>query len=199
MVQIETIEFSQGPVTWTSAVQVTWLPGPSPAFGYAAIAVQTATLTCTGLLLLRRYERLGTVQFAVAALLGLLVVTDALHLVGIAFGVKGTTGAALSRVFSVGFASVAAWLIGLVAIFLLIRHRVDGFYLATFAAGLMTLVGGLADVGVLSHSSIPFAFGVTVARISVVLTFGLGIGIAVISVLATRPDPSAAEVPQEFT
>ena len=117
----------------------------------------------------------------------MLIVVDAVHLVGIASGVAGSTGAAIARMFSVGFASLAAWAIGIVGVAMLARRRIDGFYLAAFAAGLMTLVGGLADVSALRHSSIPFAYSAGVARTCVVLTLVLGLTIAVLSVLATRP------------
>jgi hypothetical protein len=189
LVQEETIEFSQGTATWNAAVRVSWVPGPSPALAYGIIALGTLALLAAGLWATK--WRPGRV--APAVVLGLVILTcaDAFHLAGIAFGIAGSTGAALGRMVSVGFASIAGWGVAIAAIALLTRRRVDGLYLATFAAGLMTLVGGLADLSVFSHSSVPFAFSAGAARVAVVVTLVLGIAIAVVSIVATRPLPTS--------
>ena len=118
-----------------------------------------------------------------SVMLGSLVVVDAVHLLGIAFGVKGGSG--LGRVVSIGWVSVAAWIIALLTIVALRRHRLDALYVAVFAAGIVTLVGGLSDLGVLSSSSLPFAFSNGVARASIALTLGIGIATVISGVMLT--------------
>ncbi len=192
LVQEETIRFSQGTTQWNAVVRVSWVPGPSPAVAYGIIALATLGALAVGLWATLKRPRL--VAPGVAAALAVLTAADAFHLAGIAFGVAGSTGAALVRMVSVGFASIAAWGVAVAAIALLLRRRVDGFYLSTFAAGLMTLVGGLADLSVLSHSSVPSAFSAGAARVAVAATLVLGIAIAVVSILATRPVPRSGTV-----
>ena len=114
-----------------------------------------------------------------------LVAVDAVHLAGIAGGVLG--GSVVGRFLSVGWASVAAWIMVVVAVVLLVRGRDDALYLLTFAGGTITLVGGMADLTVLSRSSVVFAYSITLARTVVALTLGLGVGLVVASVLLTRP------------
>ena len=70
---------------------------------------------------------------------------------------------------------------------LMARGRDDALYLLTFAGGIITLVGGMADLTVLSRTSVVFAYSITLARTVVALTLGLGIGLVVASVLLTRP------------
>ena len=111
-------------------------------------------------------------------------------LVGIAFGIRGSTGAGFGRLFSVGYVSIAAWLLAADAVVLRLRRHDDARYLLTFAAGLMFVVGGLAEFTVLSGTRVPFAFSVGLARWCIAVTLGLGFGLAVAGVLLTRPAPT---------
>ena len=91
---------------------------------------------------------------------------------------------------SVGFVSLAAWVITITGIALALRNRLDAPYLLTFGAALMAVVGGLADVGVLSKSTLPVAFGdegPALIRLLIAITIGLGMGIAIAGVLLTTP------------
>ncbi len=186
-VQEESVTFSQGKNTFDAAVRVSWVPGPNATpllIGAGAIAM---VLTAWGWWAMRRGRRLKTFC---SVLLGLLIVVDAFHLTGIAFGIQGTFTSSLARMFSVGFVSIAAWLIGLISMYVLVRRKnTDGFYLAAFSAAFITLVGGLADFAVLYRTSIPFAFPVTLARWSVIGTLALGVTVVVTAVRSTRPEP----------
>lgn len=176
--------------TFTISGRLRWVPGPSPVvplLGAAALALGVAALA---LWAGRSVPRRRLVRLPIIVLTVVLVVVDVLHLTGIVAGVKG--GSPAGRFFSVGWASVAAWVMAVVAGWLLLRGREDALYLMTFAAGIITLVGGLADISVLSHTSVAFLFPVAMARWLIAVTLGLGVGIVVAAVLLTRPVHRAA-------
>jgi hypothetical protein len=68
-----------------------------------------------------------------------------------------------------------------------LRGRPDALYLTTFAAGLMTLVGGIADLSALTKPSVVFMWSAGLARWCVALTLGLGVGLVIAAILLTRP------------
>ena len=61
----------------------------------------------------------------------------------------------------------------------------DALYVGVFAAAIVTLVGGLSDISILSSSSVPIAFSDRVARASIALTLGLGIATVIAGVMLT--------------
>jgi hypothetical protein len=188
-----TVSFVQGNVKTDVTGQLLWVPGPSPlTYWLLAGAVALAILAIALWAGMSAAKRMKAVRI-VSALTVLLVIVDAIHLFGIAFGIRGTFAQGLGRVFTVGFVSIAAWLLAIIGVVLALRRRSDAPYLLTFAGGLMAIVGGFADLVVLSRSSIPFAFGANVVRLSVTLTIGLGIGVALAGILLTRPIPDAGE------
>lgn len=174
-----------------------WVPGPSPlpflllAVALGAGIVAFALLRRRGATPVREPVRHTWMGIALIAL----VIVDALHLFGIAFGIHGSIGSAMGRVLSVGFVSIIIWVVGAVAIVLLWQGRTDSLYLVTLCAAVITFVGGLSDLAVLSRTSVPFAFGVGVARVCVAATLGLGVGLAAAGVLLTRPDRGPGSAP----
>ncbi len=184
-------------VQYNATVEVRWKPGSSklPWLAAAALLALGLSLASTfeGRTLAGRKRLRPLIILAAVALL----VADVVHLVGIAFGIRSTFTEGLTRTASIGFASFAAWIATLVGLWMYLRKRTDGLYLVTFGAGLMTMVGGLADLSTLSASSIPFAFAPVVARVVITLTIGLGIGLVVAGVLLTRPTPE--ELPSDDT
>jgi hypothetical protein len=191
LVQTNTVEITQGGMTHVVTVAVRWKPGPSPLplLGLAAfVAVAAAAV----IVRLARRERHQGALAGLAGLLIVLVAVDAVHLFGIAFGVRG--GSALGRVLSIGWASLAAWLVVGASIVFLRRGKLDALYVCVFAAGVITLVGGLSDLSVLSSSSVPFAFANGVARLAISFTLALGVAAMVTGVILTgspagRPRP----------
>jgi hypothetical protein len=197
LVQRETLEILQGADadgraqsttrTFTATVEVRWKPGPSSLPWLALAGVLASAIITLSLIGGRTSEGRRLLRGPlVVATLGLVVV-DAIHLLGIAFGVRGTVSAGLARAANIGFGSFAAWIAATVGVVLFLRRRDDGLYLVTFAAGLMALVGGFSDLASLGQTSVPFAFSALVARIVVALTIGLGVGLLVGGVLLTRP------------
>jgi hypothetical protein len=175
----------QGRSEYVVAGVVEWVPGPSPTtFIGAAFAVALSLAALAWWAGVTTSRRLKVRPLIVSAIIGLVAV-DVLHLVGIAGGVSG--GNLFGRLLTIGYASIVAWILALVSALLWVRNRNDALYLTTFAAGLMTLVGGVADLSILSKSSVVFKWSPTIARWSVALTIGLGIGLVIAAVLLTRP------------
>jgi hypothetical protein len=175
----------QGDVRYTVSGTLDWVPGPSGRPKLAVGAIVGAVPIVAALFARNERRRRVSAVALVGVMLAGLIAIDVVHLVGIVTGVEGS--GLLGRVVSVGYASIAAWVLGAVAIVLLLRRRIDALYLVTFSAGLIALVGGLADIGSLSASSIPFAFDPEVARWTIAVSLCGGIGVAIAAVLLTRP------------
>lgn len=154
--------------------QLLWIPGPSPLPWY----LLTAGLIGLGAFVgLRTWWGRG-----IAALLGALILTDVFHLVGILGARAG--GPDLASLGSNLLYSVVAWSVGIAGITMLLKAKRDGLFAAIFSGVLLAVFGGLQDLGVLSHSQVPFAWGEASARVFVTLSIGLGVGVTVGSILA---------------
>jgi hypothetical protein len=191
------LDVVQGDTVHRVTGRLDWVPGPSataPLVGATFLGlVPVALALWAG----PRASRRRPVTVAVAAMLGALIAIDVYHLLGIVTEIRG--GSALARFFSVGYASIVAWLLGLAGAALALRRRSDGLYLMTFAAGLVALVGGMADLSSMSKSSLAFAYDPRLGRWSIAVSLGLGLGVAVAAVLLTRhlPRPVAPDAPGE--
>jgi hypothetical protein len=182
--------FSAGSTLVTATTEMRWIPGPSPVPYFVLAGLLAVVALGAALWARNNLTRRRVAVKIICALCLVLVVADVVHLVGISFGVVSPLGEALGRMVSVGFVSLAAWAITLTGIVLALRNRLDAPYLLTFGAALMAVVGGLADLGVLSKSSLPVAFGdggPALVRLLVAITIGLGIGVAIAGVLLTTP------------
>jgi hypothetical protein len=74
-------------------------------------------------------------------------------------------------------ASAAGWVVAGLAIRQLLRGRLEsGLYQLLLAAGLLTVVGGLGDLGFLLRSELPSGLPAWVARAAVTAKIGLGLG-----------------------
>ncbi len=189
------VPISQGKQKYVVSGVVEWVPSSSPvqylAVSTAIIAVLVVAALWAGVSLTRRM----TVRPLIIGALGALILVDFVHLAGIAGGVAG--GSPVGRAISIGYASIAAWVIAVVSAVLWLKGRPDALYLTTFAAGLMTLVGGIADLSILGKPAVVFQWAPSLARWCVALTLGLGIGILVAAVLLTRPSDSDAIIGNE--
>ncbi len=182
LIQTWEVPITRGTATFVVSGDLRWVPGPSPIAPLAAAGAFGLLLVGAAAVSANR-GHLPRALMLFSAMLGTLVVVDAVHLFGIAFGVKGGSG--FGRVVSIGWVSLAAWVIAILTIVALARRRMDALYVGVFAAGIVTLVGGLTDIGVLSSSSLPFAFPNGVARASIALTLGLGIATVITGVILT--------------
>jgi hypothetical protein len=180
---IWTVDMRQGTTAITVTGHLTWIPGPSPfpwlllAAGLAAVAVAAALSRVWGP--------------ALAVLAGLVTANDLYHAVGIGFSVAGTTGTRLTRVLSGSFYSIIGWVLGALAVRLLWRRSPDGLYAAAFAGVSAALFTGILDISVLSRSQAPFNGPMWIDRVTVAVSLGLGVGLAVGAVLALRRVPRA--------
>lgn len=184
-----TVTLHQGATVISISGTLTWIPGPSPA----PWLLLAAALLATGLLL----GVLGAWGVPLALLTLIATVNDAYHAVGIGWSAAGGIGAKLGRFFAGSFYSIIGWVLGLLAVWLLVRKRVDGLYAAAFAGISAALFGGLLDVTVLSRSQAPFAGSIGNDRITVAVSLGLGLGVATGAIAALRKQPRALRLVDE--
>lgn len=154
--------------------QLLWIPGPNPLPWYLLTAACIGLSAFVGL---RSWWGKG-----LAALLGVLILVDLLHVIGIVGARAG--GPDLASIGSNLLYSVVAWSVGIAGITMLVKGKRDGLFAAIFSGVLLAIFGGLQDLGVLSHSQVPFAWGAVGARFFVTLSIGLGVGVTVGSILA---------------
>jgi hypothetical protein len=176
------VPMSYGGAPITVAGTLRWVPGPSSGPWWllaVALAAATAALILVG--------RGGRWAVPVIAVLVLLVVVDAVHAVGIALAAAGSLPTQLGKLAGGSFASFIAWAVALAGIPFLRKRDDDGLWFAGFAAVFIALVGGVSDVGDLSRSQVPFAWGAGLARALVAITLGLAAGLlASVVVLLVR-------------
>ena len=183
------IDMSEAARPIVVAGEYDWVPSHS-AWPWVAILVVVAAV---GVLagLARSWAHL------LAALTGLIVLADMVHAVGIGLAAAGSVGHRIVVILGGSYYSIVAWVLGAVAIRLLLRRSVDGLFATIFAALVIGLFGGLTDVGWLSHSQVPFDFGASLARLLVAVSIGGAAGVIAGSIIAfrrNRPRPVATSL-----
>jgi hypothetical protein len=178
------VTLKQGATTISVTGRLTWVPGPSPIPWLLLAALLAALCVAIGLL--------GAWGAPLAAIVAILTVNDVYHAVGIAFSYSGGLTTRMYHLFTGSFYSIIGWVLGVLAIRLLLSRRIDGLYAAAFAGVSAALFTGLLDIGVVGHTIAPFDGPMTVDRITVALSLGLGFGVAAASVLALRRAPRPA-------
>jgi hypothetical protein len=176
-----TVTLKQGATLITVTGHLTWVPGPSPLPWLLLALLLLVGAAAVGVA--------GAWGLPMAVLVALLTVNDLYHALAIAFSVSGGFGSQMLRFFTGSFYSIIGWILGLLAVRLLLGRRVDGLYAAAFAGVSAALFTGLLDVTVLSHSEAPFNGPLGLDRVTVAVSLGLGIGVAAGAVLALRRVP----------
>jgi hypothetical protein len=145
--------------------EVRWVPGPSPLPWLAGAALLAMAVVAVG-----RTRRWSD---ALVAALALVVALDVVQ----AAGAWAAAQAPLAgKLLSLG-ASAAGWVVAGLAIRQLRRHRVEsGLFQLLLAAGLLTVVGGLGDLGFLFRSQLATTLPAWVVRAAVTAKIGLGLG-----------------------
>jgi hypothetical protein len=169
-----------------------WVPGSSP-WPWLALVLALAVLgTLVGAS--RHWAR------GLAALVAVLVAADMVHAIGTGIYAAGSVGHKFAVTFTGSYYSVVAWVLGAVAIRLLLKRSVDGLFAAVFTALVIGLFGGLADVVSLARSQVPFEWGVVAAQVLVAVSIGAGVGVVIGSVIAYRFNrPAPALDPSDAT
>jgi hypothetical protein len=145
--------------------EVRRMPGPSPLPWLAGAALLAMAVVAAG-----RTRRWSD------ALVAALVLVVALDLAQAA-GVWAAAQTPLAgKLLSLG-ASAAGWVVAGLAIRQLRRRRVErGLFQLLLAAGLLTVVGGLGDLGFLFRSQLATTLPAWVVRAAVTAKIGLGLG-----------------------
>jgi hypothetical protein len=184
LVQPFRVQLRTGGETVRVLGDVRWVPPPSPwpwLAGAAVLAIALVTLA------LRRHFGL-----ALALGLGLLIGAQVLHVAGLWGGSTASAGSRLgASAYSLG--GIALAVIGLV---LLGRRGARAAVPVALLAGLfLALAGGLADVTTLSRSQVPTTLPAWLDRLSVAVTIGAGLGLAVAAGLELRRERREGMVP----
>ncbi|NUR29444.1 MAG: hypothetical protein HOV83_26955, partial [Catenulispora sp.] len=171
--------------TITADGKLAWEPGPSKVLRLAGVVLAAAV----ALWLCLRGRTLWVALGLVAA--------DMLHSVGVAADVADDPVGAF---FKGNVVQLAAWAAALWAAWLLIRRKdsVGARWLAAGAGLLIAAASGVPDLSVLWSSTTPFAWGVTLAQVLVLVITGAGFGMAVALPVHLRLTPAGrTETPQD--
>jgi hypothetical protein len=145
--------------------EVRWVPGPSPLPWLAGAALLAMAVVAAGRT--RRWRE---------ALVAALALVVGLDLVQVA-GALAAAQAPLASVLPSIAASAAGWVLAALAIRQLLRRRLEsGLFQLLLAAGLLTVVGGLGDLGFLLRSQLPTGLPDWMVRFAVAAKIGLGVG-----------------------
>ena len=162
-----TVTIRYGDRTITARGEIAWVPPPSPwSFVIAAIVLALAVFAAS---------RTRWWTWVMAGSLVVIVVADALHIVGLWDASTASTGTKLAE----SAYSLGGLVLGFLALAWMARRGANAAVpLVLVATIVLVIAGGLADVTTLGHSQILTAFPETVARVLVTLTLGLGVGLA---------------------
>ncbi|MFO7590474.1 MAG: hypothetical protein R6X23_06195 [Acidimicrobiia bacterium] len=175
LIQRFEVELQQGPATIVVRGDVRWVPGPAPW------PWLVGALVLAGLVVAAGHTRRATPL--VAATLGLVAVGEALHVIGSWGGTTLPTGDRLgASIYAIG-----AIVLLIVAMISVLRRGLDRAAPQVLIAGLfVALAGGLADVTALARSGIPTTLAPDLARATVMLALGAGLGLAAVGGLRLR-------------
>jgi hypothetical protein len=155
--------------------EVRWVPGPSPLPWLAGAAVLAMAVMAAG----RGRRWLG----ALVAALALVVALDLVQLAGAWIGARPP---AAGKLLGLG-ASAAGGVLAALAVRQLLRRRLEsGLFQLLLAAGLLTVVSGLGDLGFLLRSQLASGLPDAIVRAAVAAKLGLGIGALTAATLQLR-------------
>jgi hypothetical protein len=155
--------------------EVRWVPGPSPLPWLAGAAVLAVAVVAAG----RGRRWLG----ALVAALAMVVALDLVQLAGAWIGARPP---AAGKLLGLG-ASAAGWVLAALAVRQLLRRRLEsGLFQLLLAAGLLTVVSGLGDLGFLLRSQLASGLPDAIVRAAVTAKLGLGIGALTAATLQLR-------------
>jgi hypothetical protein len=155
--------------------EVRWVPGPSPLPWLAGAAVLAMAVVAAS----RGRRWLG----ALVAALALVVALDLVQLAGAWIGARPPLA---GKLLGLG-ASAAGWVLAALGVRQLLRRRLEsGLFQLLLAAGLLTVVSGLGDLGFLLRSQLASGLPDAIVRAAVAAKLGLGIGALTAATLQLR-------------
>jgi hypothetical protein len=170
-----TIELRTGRRLVDVVGEVRWVPGPSPLPWLAGAAVLAMAVVAAT----RGRRWLG----ALVAALALLVALDLVQLAGAWIEARPPLA---GKLLTLG-ASAAGWVLAALAVRQLLRRRLEsGLFQLLLAAGLLTLVSGLGDLGFLLRSQLANILPDQLVRAAVAAKLGLGTGALTAAALQLR-------------
>lgn len=181
------VGLQRGSQTITVRGDLVWVPGPSP-WGW----IIGALVAALALVALSR-TRLWASVLAVA--LGIVVVSEAVHVIGQWTATAASFGSKLSAsIYSIGGVALAV----IALVWILVRPPSNAIPAVLFAGLVVVAAGGLADLTVLTRSQLPTDLPDGIARLQVAIALGLGIGLAAAAALRLRPPaPAPSAVTEE--
>ena len=165
--------------------RIIWVPPPSP-WPYVAVAIVLAVAVVWA-------SRTRWWAAVLAGALGVLVVTETLHVVGLwgasteSFGKKGFES--LYSILGIAVSLVALW-------WMRRKGAESAVPLVLLASIFLFVAGGLADITSLARSQLPTTFSPTFARVLITITLGVGLGTAIAAAWRLRPTKLAAPAPR---
>jgi hypothetical protein len=106
----------------------------------------------------------------------LLVTSELVHIVAIASTFLGGFSPKALAWLRASFYSFLGWIFAVIAIRNLRRPAAGGFLAATFAGICVFVFTGLADFATLYRSLAPFACGIRLDRVTIMIALGVGLG-----------------------
>jgi hypothetical protein len=179
-----TIPVQAGATVADVSGRIVWVPGPSVWPWLALVLAMAGATIGVGL---SRWWGVG-----LSTAMAVLVALDAVHTWGIAAAPGGGVGVEVGRLLTAGGFSVGAWVIGILAIDPLQRHREGGLLAAAIAGAVIAIFGGLGDITSLGRSQLPVIFPAGPVRVAVAASLGLGVGLVAAAVFRLRSMPVAA-------
>ena len=165
-----TLELRRGRAAIAVAGRITYVPPPD-ALPWALVAVALFVATILTV-------RLAPWPWVLGHALALLVAVDIVHSFGNAAVSGGSLATQAGNVLSGGPIGVIAWVLGVGALLTLGRRSEIGIILGGSAALMIAVYGGVTDAAALTSSQVPSALPPFLLRSAVVLSLGLGFGIA---------------------
>lgn len=166
------LRYGTDPVTVTG--ELSWVPGPA-AWPWYLLALGLA-LAAGAVGWLPRWRGLA------AAVVVALVAVD----------VTDTVGVGLSSGIA---ADIPAWAAGVWAVVAVLRRRTYAPLLLGLTGAMVAVVSGLGDLGVLSHSQLPFSGPAWLARLCVAAALGLGVGLLAAAWRVSRRERRVSPLP----
>ena len=165
--------------------RIIWVPPPTP-WPYVAVAV----LLAAAVVWASRTRRWVGVF---AGALGVLIVTETLHVIGLYTATTDTFGTkAYASLYSVAGIVLAMFALG----WMRRKGGESAVPLVLLASIFLFVAGGLADITALARSQLPTTFSPTFARLLITLTLGLGLGTAIGAAWRLRPTRLVAPTPR---